>query len=228
MHRTDPRIGWKVGGEGRTRLAFAAVAWMLLMAVLAGTTPGAAEAQVTWETPRLLGTDVPRGLGAYYADFGALGGDGTGVLVTWTGALAEGLRLRGGWAEGAGGDGAGFGGLDLWRPLTDRTEELPVDVVWTSGIGVGHGAWTLVSVPVGLSAGRSLQEGPVWISPWVHAGVVFDLQLGNEAPEDEFRVGVATDLGVHVSFDEARRVVLSASAGLGDRQAWAVGLVLRP
>ena len=237
MRRTDgSAAGWarrgRRGGRpgaNRTRPAPALAGLLLAVAlVLAGGGGSSLQAQVTWETPRLLGSEVPRGLGLHYVDFGALPGDGRGVLATWTGGLPAGLRLRGGFAEGAGGENAGFGGLDVWTRLTGPSESVPVDVLWTSGVGLGVGEWTLVSVPVGLTVGRSWSGGSVWISPFVHAGVVFDLRVGDGAPEDEFQVGVATDVGVHLALDRGRRVVVSASAGLGDRQAWAVGLVLRP
>lgn len=211
--------------------------WRVLSAALAllgaaGAAP--ASAQITWETPRLLGSDPPRGLGLYYAEFGALPGDDRAVVVTWTGGLPDGLRLRGGVGEGAGSDdeadldvNAVFGGIDVWHTLTRGPESAPLEVVWTTGFGVGVGDWTLVSVPVGLTTGTTWSSGSVWLNPYLHAGVVMDLRVGEEAPDEEFEVGVATDLGVNVAFDPGRRVVISASAGLGDRQAVAVGLVLR-
>lgn len=240
MHRIDARAGVGRGGargaSGRVRRPGArawirgVVAGLGVCAIAAAANP--VVAQVTPETPRLLGSEVPRGFGAYAVEFGALGGDGRGLAFTWTGGLPAtvdgGLRLRGGFGEGAGGEDAGFGGVDVWRRLTSANDDLPVDLLWTTGAGVSVGEWTLVSVPVGISAGVSLAEGSIWINPYVHAGVVFDYRTGDEAPDDEFEVGVATDLGVHVAFDRSRRVVLSAAAGLGDRQALAIGVVLKP
>ncbi len=223
MRRTDPDRSMRGG-------ALLVVVLLLLPAAAPGW--GGLHAQVTPETPRLLGTEVPHGLGVYAVEFGALGGDGRGVAFTWTGGLPAGpdagLRLRGGFGEGAGGEDAGFGGIDVWRRLTNPTDGLPVDLLWTTGAGVSVGEWTLISVPVGVTAGVSLAGGSVWLNPYVHAGVVFDYQTGDEAPEDDFEVGVATDLGVHVSFDRSRRFVLSAAAGLGDRQAVALGVVVKP
>lgn len=246
MRRTE-RVG-RASGAGRARRAEVGVrrergtapepghgacraGALAVLALVAGAflgAPSALEAQITWESPRLLGSDPPRGLGVYGVEYGALPGDDKAVLVTWTGGLPEGLRLRGGFGEGADGENAGFGGIDVWRTLTRGPESAPVDVVWTTGLGVGVGEWTLVSIPIGLTTGTSWSGGSVWVNPYIHAGVVLDLRVGGNAPEDEFEAGVATDLGVNVAFDRGRRVVVSASAGLGDRQAVAVGLVFRP
>jgi hypothetical protein len=55
-----------------------------------------------------------------------------------------------------------------------------------------------------------------------------DLRLGGDAPEEEFEVQPSVELGVDLALDRARRVVLRVAASLGDRQAVAVGAVIRP
>jgi hypothetical protein len=187
-----------------------------------------ASAQLAWDTPRLLGPNVPDGFGVHWLRAGALPGDGDALLVTWAPpGLPAGMSLRGGGGRGAGGDVAGFGGVDVSAPLTERRPGLPVDLSWNAGAGLGVGQWVLFSVPVGLSAGRAWSSGAVWIAPYVSAGLALDLRVGDEAPDKEFEVQPAADVGVDLSLDRARRVTLRAAASLGDRQAVAVGVLVR-
>jgi hypothetical protein len=51
--------------------------------------------------------------------------------------------------------------------------------------------------------------------------------MGDEAPDKEFAVQPAAEVGVDLSLDPARRVVLRAGASLGDRKAFAVGAIVR-
>ncbi len=207
-----------------TRIVAVALTTLAATAVIASSVT----AQVAWEGPRLLGATPPGSFGAHWVDYGTLPGDGMGVLITYAGpGLHDRAQLRGGFAEGAYGASAGFGGIDLWGPLAARSSALPLDLAWTTGVGAGVGEYAVVTVPIGVTAGRSWSAGKLWISPYVHTGVSIDFRFGDRAPEDEWGTGVAIDLGFLLSLDPARRYSLSASAGLGDRQAVAMGIVIR-
>ena len=68
----------------------------------------------------------------------------------------------------------------------------------------------------------------MWLAPYVTVGLALDLRVGDESPADEFSVSPAADLGVDLALDPGRRFVVRAAVSLGDRQAVAVGMVLRP
>ncbi len=82
----------------------------------------------------------------------------------------------------------------------------------------------VVTLPMGVSAGRSWTSGAVWLAPYVSLGLALDLALGGEAPEDEFTVSPASDVGLDFALDPARRMIVRVAMSLGDRQALAVGL----
>jgi hypothetical protein len=200
-----------------------------VVVTLAALAPMPAAAQLVPDAPRLQGPHGPDGLGLHWVRSGALPDDGDAVLVTWNApGLPEGVSLRGGAGTGAGGDAAGFGGVDLRAGLADHRPGLPVDLAWSAGAGVGVGSYVLLSVPVGVSAGRAWSSGAAWVAPYVAAGLSMDLRLGGDAPEEEFEVQPSVELGVDLALDRARRVVLRVAASLGDRQAVAVGAVIRP
>ena len=204
---------------GLVRLALTIVLLLLLPALCSG--------QTAWETPRLLSPETPGGLGLYWVRFSALPGDGDGAFVTWSPpSFPAALSLRAGAARGAGGVASGFGGVDVVAPLSRRSPELPLDLSWTTGAGVAVGDWVLVSVPVGIVAGRSWTSGPVWLSPYVAGRLALDLRLGADAPEREFDVGPGVDVGLDLALDRARRAVVRFGASLGDRNALAVGVAL--
>ncbi|KPJ83355.1 MAG: hypothetical protein AMS19_04760 [Gemmatimonas sp. SG8_23] len=189
--------------------------------------PAPVTAQLVWDTPRLIGPESPRGLGVYWMRAGALPEDGDAVFGTWTLPGFDGaLAIRGGGGRGAGGEVAGFGGLDARAPLARHTEGQPLDLEWTGGLGVGVGEYVLVSVPVGVSAGRSWSSGSVWLAPYVYLGLALDYRAGDAAPDDEFDVQGSAGIGLDLALDRARRFVIRASAALADRQAVAVGLAI--
>jgi hypothetical protein len=200
----------------------------VLVAVgLSVAAPAAAYGQIAFDTPRLISPRGPSGLGVYWLRAETLPGDGDGVLVTWApSALPDGVRLRGGAGEGAGGDLAGFGGFDVQAPLLRGGADLPLDLDWYTGIGVGAGNYVLVSLPLGLSGAISWSAGSVWLSPYVAAGVAADLRLGEFERAEEFEVLPAADIGLDLALDAARRFVIRAAASIGDRQSTAVGVAL--
>jgi hypothetical protein len=189
---------------------------------------GEAGAQVAWETPRLLGPETPGGFGVYWIEFGTLPGDESGVLVTWRPpGFPETVSLRGGAGDGADGSSSGFGGVDLRVPFAEHRPGQPLDLAWISGAGVGVGDYTLVTLPVGVAAGRSWSSGSIWLAPYVSAGIAMDLRLGDEAPDEEFEVSPTADVGVDLALDRGKTVILRAGTSLGDRNALAVGATVQ-
>jgi len=197
-------------------------ALMLLVAV-----PSLAAAQLAPDSPRLISPHGSGGLGVHWVRSETLPGDDAAVLATWAmPGLPAGMRLRGGAGKGAGGVNAAFGGIDFQAPLMRGAKPRPFDLDWQSGVGLSIGDYTLVTIPVGLTGGVSWTSGTVWMSPYVTAGIAADLRLGDEAPEREFEVNPSLDVGLDLSFDIERKVVLRAATSLGDRQAVSLGIAL--
>lgn len=191
--------------------------------LLGGVNP--AHAQILPDSPRLLGVLPEEGVGLFYLRPSSLPGDDQAALVTWRpSALPEAVRIRLGGGIGAGETEAGLAGIDVKIPIAAAGR---AQVAWTSGLAASYGEWGVISLPVGLIAGAVWSEGSVTLAPWLGVGVGFDVQFGEEAPDDEFEVRPAADLGLDVAFDAARRVLLRGAVSLGDRSAVAVGLVLR-
>ena len=204
---------------------------LLAVALLGLALPAGLDAQLAFETPRLLGPETPRGLGVHWVRAGTLPGDGNALLVTLSSAgLPEAITLRGGTGTGAAGGVSAFGGVDVRVPLASRGPGRPVDFAFTAGAGVGVGDYVMFTVPVGVSAGRSWSSGAVWIAPYVAAGLAVDVRTGGGGPgaeQDAFGVSPSADLGVDFSLDSGRRFVVRASTSLGDRQAVAAGVMVR-
>jgi hypothetical protein len=196
----------------------------LALALLLGAGPGGA--QLLPESPRMLGPATPSGLAVHLLRADGLPGDGDAVMAQWQPpGLPDGVWLRGGAGTGAGGEDAAFGGIDVRAPLVDGTGRL--HLAWTAGLGASHGEWTLASLPMGVQAGTVWSAGSVWLAPWVGAGLVMEYRWGDEAPERAFDAFPSAEVGAELSLDPGRRVVLRAGAALGDRQAVALGLLVR-
>jgi hypothetical protein len=134
--------------------------------------------------------------------------------------------VRGGAGEGADGEIAGCGGIDLNTPIALQRGGQPVDLSWSTGAGLSYGRYLLVTVPVGLSAGLEWASGSVWAAPYASIGVALDLRLGGGRPDSEFGIAPSADLGLDLSLDAARRMVIRTALSLGDRQALVVGASL--
>lgn len=200
------------------------VALLPFVLALGVATPAAG--QLLPDSPRLTGVLEEPSFGVHYLRPSALPGDDVGVLVTWKpSSLPDPVRLRFGGGVGAGDSEAGFVGLDVRVPL--RPARGSVRLAWTAGIGGSYGQWGIVSLPVGLVAGVVWSEGAVTLSPWAGVGVGFDYQFGDEAPDEDFEVRPAADLGLDLAFDRARRVTLRVGLSLGDRNAVAAGIAVR-
>lgn len=197
------------------------------LAVAAVTLAAAApaSAQILPDSPRMTGVLDEPSLGVYYLRPSALPGDDFGILATWQpAALPESVRFRFGGGTGAADQSAGFGGIDVRIPLDIDSERL--ELAWTTGIGASYGEWGIASLPIGLTVGAVYSEGAVTLAPWAGVGIGFDLQFGEEAPDEDFEVRPAVDIGLDLSFDRERRIRLRSGLSLGDRSAVAVGLAI--
>jgi hypothetical protein len=213
--------------RGSARAAILAVGALIAMLLIALAFPARALTQTAWETPRFLSPQAIGGTGFFYVRYSALPGDGQGGFLVWhPSALAQGVSVRLGAAEGVNGVVAGFGGVDVAAPIAAHTDARPLDLSWNAGAGLAVGEYLLVSVPVGIAAGRAWESGPVWFSPYVAVRAAMDLRLGDLAPRDEFEVSPGLDVGFDAAFDQGRAVILRFSTSLGDRSALAVGLVI--
>lgn len=204
---------------------------LALVTAVGLASPVGVDAQIAWDTPRLVGPNSPGGLGIYFLRAGTLPGDHDAVLGRWAlPATGQSVSVQGGFGRGAAEEEAVFGGIDMRAPIARHTDSQPLDIGWTGGLGVGVGlgdsGYILGSVPVAVSAGRAYDSGSVWFSPYVSLGGVFEYRHGDGAPDEEFSFDSIVGVGVDIAFDSSRNFVISAAAALGDRQAVAVGLVL--
>jgi len=123
-----------------------------------------------------------------------------------------------------------FGGVDVRAPITRHSEEQPLDLAWHAGVGAGGGAedgqYLVVSLPMGVSVGRSWTSGSVWLAPYASVGLAMDVNFGDDAPDDEFDVSPAVDVGVDFALDASRNFMIRTAISLGDRQAFTVGINL--
>lgn len=186
-----------------------------------------AGAQIAWEAPRLLGPESPVDVGVAWVRFGGSGG-GRGIVGMWQPAGLPGpVSLRGGLARDGEEDPVGMVGMDVRVPVTRRIDGSRFDVSWSAGSGVVLGEFIRVSVPVDLAVGRSWASGSVWVAPYLTGGLVMDLDLGDEAPDQEFTLRPTAGAGLDFALDPDRRVVLRAGMAFGDHEAVAIGATVR-
>lgn len=183
-----------------------------------------ARAQLPWETPSMLAPHAPRGLGILAASYAAAPNDGWGVALTWRKADAPtglGFRLAAG--QGRGDRPAIAAGVEASAWIARVSNNCPVDMIWTTGIGGSYGRSAQVALPVGVSAGRSFGEDAVWFNPYAATRVIVEGRFGGRAPADELDLQLATEVGANVSFDRNRRLIVRMAAAIGDRSALTVG-----
>lgn len=183
----------------------------------------AGRTQVAWDSPWLVPPEPSPGFGIFLIepDRGDLG-----VLVTWRPVGARrGLGLRFGLAEGPGPDDvSGFTGADIGGPLNRASQELPLDIAWVAGAGLGFGDWVMVGLPFGLTIGRTFRGEGVAFTPYLTARIGLDGHFGRaDPPGDDLELGLAVDLGVDVRFSPSLAIRFGAT--FGDREALAVGVV---
>jgi len=199
-------------------------------ALLFGFTAVPARAQIAWDAPMLIGPGAPAGFGIYLME--PFPGDNLAVLGTYrTDPVPVGMGFRVGIGEGSGDRLAVFGGIDVAGFLLRVDEEVPIDVLWFAGAGLGVGRYALLSFPLGLSVGTILEADGVTFAPYVAPRVVLDACLGDDRDtprrspcrgDENLNLDIAADLGLDLSFDPAWTIRFAAS--LGDRRALLIGV----
>ncbi len=173
----------------------------------------------------MLSPSAPAGLGLHFIDYGLAPANGAGGLVTWRSAAApHGVGLRFAVAKLRDGERPLFaGGADFAIAMFDRTTALPVDAVWTSGIGAAWADYLQLAVPVGFAAGHAFEGTSVWFNPYVSTRIVFEVMAGEDRPDD-FDASLAADVGFDLAFDRGRDLVFRIATSLGDRHAFVAGI----
>lgn len=217
-------MGARIYGRPARRRA----AWLVACLLSLGAA-GQLDAQIAWDTPRMMGPESPTGFGVHWMRSSALGPELDAGMITFgfpgTGGA---VSVRGGAAQDLDDDLSVFGGIDLRTTIATHTDSQPLDVAWVGGIGAGvptnSERVAVLSLPMTLSAGRSWSSGSVWLAPYVSLGVAFDLYIGSEGPEEEFDWSPTADVGLDLALDPGRRFVIRVGASLGARHAFAAGL----
>lgn len=195
--------------------------------------PAAATAQATWDSPMLVPPQGSGGYGVYIID---VNGGTTGVQGTWRStARPQMLGARLGlaqtrpepWLEKR---LAVFGGVDMAGEIRRATPDMPLDVDWVIGAGLGVGHWTWLSFPGGVSVGGVIDTQSARFLPYATPRLVLDASFGREDITgeniDEMRLDLAFDLGVEVAFQPGWRI--SFGGTMGSRSALAIGLAFGP
>jgi hypothetical protein len=194
----------------------------IMLGIIALAAPGVG-AQVAWDSPFFVAPSAPAGWGVYLVDVAE--GGGIGVLTTWRGSAAPGgFGLRLGLAEASDGELAVFGGVDVSGPFIQASDEIPVNIAWVAGAGLGIGENVLLSFPAGVSIGRDFEAENVWFNPWVSPRMMLDAWMGGSRPgrKRNLSLGLAVDLGMDVAFDPGWAIRFAGT--LGDRSALGVGV----
>jgi hypothetical protein len=187
---------------------------VMLLLVLAGP----ARAQAAWDSPMLLPPIPNAGFGVFLMD--AEGG-GVGVLGLYRSSLWN-YGLRAGIAEsGRENRISVFGGVDYSGPITRETPDFPLNVDWVFGAGLSFDERVRVSLPLGLTTGRSfVGEGAVF-TPYATPRIVLDGYIGGEG-ERRSALELAVDIGLDL--DVVQGFLIRFGASLGRRNAVALGL----
>jgi hypothetical protein len=119
-----------------------------------------------------------------------------------------------------------FGGVDISGSLIAASDDIPVDVIWVTGGGMGIGDSFLLTVPLGISVSRAMEGGSIWLNPYATPRVLLDVRWGDDdLMGDELDLELAVDLGLDVSFDPGWAVRFAGSVGA--RESLAIGFSFR-
>ncbi len=180
-----------------------------------------ASAQIAWDSPPFISPVSPAGVSLFFLSGS---GDRLGAMATLrhdAGPVGLGYRLAV-TEETDPGDAVLAGGVDISGFLGRGIENSEIDVAWWSGLGVGVGNETVVSVPLGIIAGWSgSSDSGVIFSPYGGGHVALDVASG-EGDTVSFSGGI--DVGGDIVLSSGWMVRFGAT--FGDREAIALGLKL--
>lgn len=186
------------------------------LVALAFATP--ASAQIAWDSPPFISPVSPAGISLFFLS-GT--GDRLGALATLrheAGPVGLGYRLAV-TEEYEPGDLVLAGGVDVSGFLARGVENADIDVVWWSGLGLGVGNQTVVSVPLGLIVGWSgTSDSGVIFSPYGGGHVALDVSSGEG---DSVDFSGAIDVGGDIVLTSGWMIRFGAT--FGDREALALG-----
>jgi hypothetical protein len=195
------------------------LAGLLLLAVAA---PAAGQA---WDTPSFLAPRPADDLGVF--GFLPEGSDwGFGALWRQSGNVNLGVRAA---VAGRSDARVYLLGAELSAPLPilAATPGAPLAVAWTAGLGASLNGVTMLTVPVGISAGATFRLGAADVTPYVHPRLAFDLRsytvAGEETTDTEFSVPV--DIGAEAGLGET--LVLRVGYTIATANAIGVGIAIR-
>jgi hypothetical protein len=191
---------------------------IFLIAAAALTVATGARAQV-WDVPSFMPPRPGEDIGVYLAD-----PDGADFVIQgiWRQRGNLNLGVRVGFAD-QGADGAFQVGAETWGPILDAGGDFPVDVTWTLGAGGTFGDATLISIPVGLTIGRTLVLTPLTFQVYGHPR----LALIAASVNDDTRTDLdgLFDIGADLHLNPDWKVRLGVT--LGGTDALGVGLAYR-
>lgn len=190
-----------------------------LVGLILLATASSAAAQ-SWETPSFLGPRPGADLGIYLvdSDFGDLG-----VQGIWRQTDAMNLGLRLGFVDAP--DDAIQLGVETWGPVAVDSEEFPLDVAWTAGVGASINGLTTVTIPAGITIGKTFDVGTLPVQAYGHprlALVAFENPVNDDL---ELELDAEMDLGLDLFIGDG--VTLRVGATLGDFDALGIGLAWR-
>ncbi len=193
----------------------------LLTSLFAVAAPGAATAQVAWDSPLLLPPQPPAGIGLYL--HGPAYGD-VGVLGTYR-APGSDIGLRLGLANDNGDNIAVYGGIDLSERFHVADEDFPLDAGWALGAGAGIGdGGVVISLPAAVLLGRKVHEDELDFTPYFSPRLTLDLLSGNNPPDDkDAKLNFSVDLGIDLDFRQGWLVRFGGT--VGDHGAFALGIL---
>ncbi|MGH7471555.1 MAG: hypothetical protein ACRENP_26685 [Longimicrobiales bacterium] len=179
-----------------------------------------AQAQVKWDSPFLISPRPSPGVGLFLVDLDGPGA-GVGALITWQPSPTS-WGFRGGIVESAVEDLAVVFGADVSGAITRSTTDMPLDIDWVFGVGLGVDDDVVVSLPVGITMGHTFSGEGALFTPYLTPRVILDAWFGdrNETLDLEFAVDLGLDLRLRGNW------TIRFGGTIGNREAIAIGLVL--
>ena len=194
----------------------------LVLLLVGAADATAQDAPTLWDTPTFMGPRPGSDLGVYLidADYGDVGLQGI-----WRTSDGTNLGLRAGFLDTPG-DAIVTLGAETWGDIAVQDADFPLDLSWTAGVGAWLNGSTVVSVPVGVSIGRTIDIEGSNVSVQVYGHPRLGLAIYENAADDlDLDLGGLFDLGAdfHLSSDLAIKV----AASFGDSDALGIGLAWR-